>query len=122
MNYWITPELFQQIALLFTGYQWRFLLWSLLSFALFAFLNIQIALTTPDILVWLTVFILFFAIQNLVFAAFIFFFQQLPSSKAVDRYWFKLYRTIEWCETLLFALLLPLPPIIFCYALYVANS
>jgi len=122
MNYWITPELFQQIALLFTGYQWRFLLWSLLSFALFAFLNIQIALTTPDILVWLTVFILFFAIQNLVFAAFIFFFQQLPSSKADDRYWFKLYRTIEWCETLLFALLLPLPPIIFCYALYVANS
>ena len=122
MKYWITPELFQQIALFLVDYKWRLLLWSLLSFVLFALLDMQIVLTTPNLLVWLAIFILFAAIQSLIFAAFIFFFQQLPSSKAEDAYWFKLYRTVEWCETLLFALLLPMPILTFIYAIIIANG
>ena len=120
MPNWITPERFQQIALFFIDYQWRLLGCSLLSFVLFALLKLQIISTTPDMLVWLAIFILFFALQNLVLAAFIIFFQQLPSSKANDKQWFTLYRTVEWCETLLFAFLLPLPAMIFCYALILA--
>ncbi|WP_440876087.1 hypothetical protein [Thalassotalea sp. PLHSN55] len=113
----VTPDLFQQLALTFIAFRWHLLAWSAFGFILFPLLQLQIQSQTPTWLVWVALFILFAALQALVLAAFIFFFQNLPSSKATDRYWFRVYRTVEWCETVLFALLLPLPTLIFIYAL-----
>lgn len=122
MKYWFTPEIFQQVALLLLSYRWRLLMWSLLAFLLFMILEMQIATSTPSPLVWLAIFILFAALQALVFASFIFFFQTLPSTKAEDTFWFKIYRTIEWCEAILFTILLPLPLLTFLYALLSVNG
>ena len=117
MKIWLSPESFHLTALTLLNYRWRLLVWSVFSFVLFAVLQIQIMLSTPTFLVWVALFILFMAIQLLVIASFIFFFQKLPSTYANNNYWFKLYRCIEWCETLLFFFLLPLPTLIFLYAL-----
>ena len=122
MNIIISPQLYHQMALTLHNYRWRLLLWSVFAFTLYMLLENQIALSTPKGLVWLALFILFSALQSLVFSSFIFFFYNLPSSKAEDRYWLKIYRTIEWCEAILFTILLPLPMIVFVYALFTVNS
>jgi hypothetical protein len=67
-------------------------------------------------LVWLAILILFVAIESLVVSAFMFFFQVLPSTREENGPWFRFYRSIEWCETILFAILLPLPIVLFIYA------
>ena len=77
----------------------------------------QITNVTPELLIWLAIFILFSALQALVIAAFIFFFQVLPSSKVQDKKWHKFYRYIEWCEAALFGFILPAPTLLFVYAL-----
>jgi hypothetical protein len=51
-----------------------------------------------------------------VLSAFIFFFQVLPSSRENNLAWQQFYHVIEWCEALLFTLLLPLPILLFIYA------
>ncbi|WDE13924.1 hypothetical protein [Thalassomonas haliotis] len=122
MKYWFTPESFHLAATTLSPLRWRLLSWSLFAFILFLLLQAQIRFATPNLLVWVALFILFSALQALVLASFIFFFQVLPSDNAKTRYWFQLYRVIEWCETLLFALLLPLPTLSFIYALLSVNG
>jgi hypothetical protein len=122
MKPFFSPHLYHQMALTLHEYRWRLLLWSGFAFTLYILLEGQIVFTTPNSLVWLALFILFSALQSLVFAAFIFFFYNLPSLKAETSYWFKVYRTIEWCEAILFTLLLPLPTIVFIYALFTVNN
>ena len=122
MKYWFTPESFHLAAMSLSFLRWRLLAWSLFAFVLFLLLQTQIKTATPTLLVWVALFILFSALQALVIASFVFFFQVLPSSTAKSNYWFNLYRTIEWCETLLFALLLPLPSLGFIYALLSVNG
>lgn len=117
MKHWFTPESFHYLAINLAEYKWRLLAWSAGAFLLFMLLETQIGNTTPASLVWLALAILFLALQLLVFGAFIFFFQVLPSTKTDNQQWFQFYRSIEWCETLLFALLLPLPTISYLYAL-----
>ncbi|GLX76896.1 hypothetical protein tinsulaeT_02360 [Thalassotalea insulae] len=116
MRLWLTPEIFNALAITLAEYRWKLLLWSLGAFLLYAVLEYQVVKTTPTLLIWLIVLILFSALQALVLAAFIFFFQDLPSSKVQDKQWFKFYRVIEWCETLLFGFILPLPTLLFIYA------
>lgn len=116
MLFSISPELFNYIAISFARFKWPLLTWSLLLFALFIILQTQIQFNTPSTLVWLAILILFTAIESLVVAAFMFFFQVLPSTKEENKAWFKFYRLIEWCETILFTVLLPLPIILFMYA------
>ncbi|MFT5813376.1 MAG: hypothetical protein ACI9VT_001124 [Psychroserpens sp.] len=111
----ITPELFNYIAITFGRFKWQFLAWSLFFFILFMGLQAQIQLKTPSILVWLAILILFIAIESLVVSAFMFFFQVLPSTREENVSLFKFYRTIEWCETILFTVLLPLPIVLFIY-------
>jgi len=111
----ISPELFNYIAITFARFKWQFLAWSLFFFVLFMILQTQIQLKTPSVLVWLAILILFIAIESLVVAAFMFFFQVLPSTREENAAWYKFYRTIEWCETILFTILLPLPIILFIY-------
>ena len=118
----LSPELFQQLALSFVAFRWHLLTWSGFGFLLFLLLQIQIQSKTPLWLVWLALFILFAALQALVLASFVFFFQNLPSSKTQDPQWYKIYRTIEWCETLLFIFILPMPMLTFIYALVYLNS
>ncbi|WDE01226.1 hypothetical protein [Thalassomonas actiniarum] len=122
MKYWFTPESFHLAASSLSPLRWRLLAWSLFAFILFLMLQAQIKFATPNFLVWVALFILFSALQALVLASFIFFFQILPSDSARTRYWFRLYRVIEWCETLLFALLLPLPTLSFIYAVLSVNG
>jgi len=117
MNYWFTPESFHFLASNLSNYKWRLLMWSAAAFVLYTILEFQISQTTPTFLIWLALAILFAALQMLVCTSFLFFFQVLPSSKTNKKSWFIFYRTIEWCETLLFALLLPLPTISFIYAI-----
>jgi hypothetical protein len=112
----ISPELFNYIAISLSRFKWQLLAWSAFFFCLFILLQSQIQLNTPSPLVWLAIFILFTAIESLVISAFIFFFQVLPSSRENNQTWQQFYRTIEWCEALLFTLLLPLPIILFIYA------
>jgi hypothetical protein len=112
----INPELFNYIAITFGRFKWQLLAWSLFFFVLFIGLQAQIQLKTPSVLVWLAILILFVAIESLVVSAFMFFFQVLPSTRAENVALFKFYRTIEWCETILFAILLPLPIVLFTYA------
>lgn len=119
MKYMLTPKVFNQIAVIFWNKRWRLLQWSLFSFLLFLLLQNQINFSTPNTLVWLALFILFFALQVLVMASFIFFFKNLPSTKAKNRNWFNFYRTIEWCETIIFTLLLPFPTLVYLYMLFI---
>lgn len=116
MPFSITPELFNYIAITFARFKWQLLAWSLFFFVLYIALQSQIQLKTPSVLVWLAILILFVAIESLVVSAFMFFFQVLPSTREENGAWFKFYRTIEWCETILFAILLPLPIVLFIYA------
>lgn len=119
-SYWFTPESFHQRAEQFSQWRWRLLMWSALCFSLYLLLSSQVSTKTPDALVWLTLFILFSALQALVLGSFVFFFRKLPSTQANSRFWFTFYRSVEWCETLLFTFLLPLPALTFVYALYQA--
>jgi len=121
MNYWFTPEFFHYLASNLANYKWRLLIWSAASFALYTLLESQISQSTPTALIWLALAILFAALQMLVCTSFLFFFQVLPSSKTNNKSWFIFYRIIEWCETLLFALLLPLPTLSFIYAILSLN-
>jgi len=116
MIFSITPELFNYIAITLGRFKWQLLMWSLFFFALFIGLQSQIQLKTPSILVWVAILILFIAIESLVVASFMFFFQVLPSTREENIALFQFYRTIEWCETILFTILLPLPIILFIYA------
>lgn len=116
MTFSITPELFNYIAITFGRFKWQLLAWSAFFFVLFIGLQAQIQLKTPTILVWIAILILFIAIESLVVAAFMFFFQVLPSTREENAAWYQFYRTIEWCETILFTILLPLPIILFIYA------
>lgn len=112
----ISPELFNYIAITFARFKWQLLAWCVFFFVLFIGLQAQIQLKTPSVLVWLAILILFMAIESLVVSAFIFFFQVLPSTREENASWYRFYRTIEWCETILFAILLPLPIVLFFYA------
>lgn len=122
MKHWFTPKSFHQLALIVSPYRWRLLAWSALVFALYLLLETQITQTTPNTLVWLSLFILFASLQILVFASFIFFFKKLPSTLVKDTAWRKLYQVVEWCEAMLFALLLPLPSLVFLYALCMVSG
>ena len=127
MKLYFSPVIFNSVAQRFSTLRWRLLSWSFLLMSLFILIQTQINTNTPNELLWLAFFILFTGIQCLVFSAFIFFFLQLPSQKEVSKslseeslspnYWYKLYKTIEWCEALLFFILLPLPVLLFIYAL-----
>ena len=112
------PDTFNNIAISLAEYRWKLLIWSMLAFCLYVLLEYQVVKTTPTLLIWLVIFILFAALQTLVLASFIFFFQVLPSNKVTDQGWHKFYRFIEWCETLLFAFILPLPSFLFLYAYF----
>jgi hypothetical protein len=116
MKYWLSPDIFNNIAISFSEYRWNLLAWSVFSFSLFMILQFQVTKTTPTSLVWLAILVLFSALQTLVLASFIFFFQVLPSSKVQNHQWYKFYRSIEWCETILFGFILPLPTLLFIYA------
>lgn len=117
MKYWFTPDSFNNIAISLFEYRWRFLLWSAFAFVLFIALQKQVTSATPNALIWLVIFILFAALQALVIASFIFFFQSLPSIKERQSFWLKFYRAIEWCEAIIFSFILPLPMMLFLYAL-----
>lgn len=118
MKLWFNPEIFNNIAISIAEYRWSLLIWSAFAFVLFFTLQYQIEQSTPLFLIWLAIFILFAALQALVVASFIFFFQALPSTKIQDEKWHKFYRTIEWCEAAIFSFILPLPTILFIYALF----
>jgi hypothetical protein len=117
MKYYFEPAVFNNIAITLTSYRWQLIAWSAFSFCLFLLLNWQIELSTPTSLVWLAIFILFSALQTLVIASFIFFFQVLPSTKEENKAWLKFYKAIEWCEAILFTFILPLPMLLFIYAM-----
>jgi hypothetical protein len=125
MKLYCSPSLFNLLAQQFFGFRWRLLFWSFLCIGLFSLLQGKISSETPKELIWLALLILFTGLQFLVFGAFIFFFQQLPSKKEGLKYddnakfWLKLYRGIEWCEAVLFFVILPLPVITFIYALII---
>lgn len=118
----ISPETFNYIAITLARFKWALMSWSAFLFVLFLLLQSQITFSTPNALVWLAIFILFIAIESLVACAFIFFFQILPSTKEQSAQWVSFYRAIEWCETLLFTVLIPLPVILYIYAFIHLNS
>lgn len=117
MKYYFTPLAFQHYATRFQAYRWQLLSSGCFAFILYIILNSMITVTTPNALVWVTLFIMFAGVQALVFSAFIFFFLKLPSTQAQGTFWYKLYRTIEWSEAILFTFLLPLPSLTFVFAL-----
>jgi len=117
MKFLITPDHFQQIAISFVSYRWKLLMWSIGGFLLFTLLQFQITSNTPWPLVWIAIALLFISIQSLILSSFIFFFRQLASNTTDDSTWLAIYKTIEWCETILFAILLPLPPLTLVYAI-----
>lgn len=119
MKYRLTPALFNNIAITCSSYRWKLLAWSGFSFALFFMLSKQIEQSTPIVLVWFAIFILFAALQTLVVASFIFFFVTLQSTKQENKPWQKFYSTIEWCEAIVFSVILPLPMMLFVYALVI---
>ncbi|WP_343818247.1 hypothetical protein [Colwellia asteriadis] len=131
MKLYCSPDLFHLIAQRFLSLRWRLLGWSTPLLILFTLIQAQINANTPTLLVWLAFLILFSGLQLLVFSAFIWFFQQLPSKKEAAKisseksksssYWFKLYRAVEWCEAVLFFILLPMPTLIFLYAIIVVG-
>ena len=122
MNFslWFSPEQYHQLATKYYSKRWQLLTWSFLSFVLFTLIETKIFNVTPSVLVALALFILFFALQSLVLASFLFFFKTLPSNQHktdVTTGVYRFYRTIEWLETLLFSFLLPLPMLGFLYAM-----
>lgn len=119
MKYWINPQILNGIAISISPWRWRLLIWSALTFVLFVLLTLIIDSTTPAFLVWIAMFILFAALQILVIASFIFFFQVLPSSKVDDKRLLNFYKAIEWCESIIFCVILPLPTLLYIYALIV---
>lgn len=119
MKYILTPNMFNQIAIIYWDKRWKLLQLSLFSFLLFILLQSQIELSTPTPLVWLALFILFFALQVLVIASFIFFFKNLPSNKEKNQELLTFYRTIEWCEAIIFTVLLPFPICVYLYMLFI---
>ncbi len=121
MKIYFSPNNFQKIAQHLQKFRWTLLLWSSLFFILYLLLQNKVNDLTPVALIWLILFLLFSALQMLVFGAFIFFFQYLHSSKASNIFWFKFYQIIEWCEAILFFLLLPLPSLVFIYSLAHLN-
>jgi hypothetical protein len=121
MKYWFTPETFHYLASNLSNFKWRLLIWSAGAFILYLLLELQVSDTTPIFLIWLALAILFIALQMLVFSSFIFFFQVLTSTKTHKNYWYVFYRIIEWSESFLFALLLPLPTLGFIYAIFSLN-
>lgn len=116
---WFTPDIFNSIAVTFSAWRWKTMMWSILAFILFMALQTIIDASTPSFLIWVAIFILFASLQALVFSAFIFFFKELPSSKTNDPKWLKFYRAIEWCESIIFSFILPLPSLLFIYALII---
>lgn len=112
---WLTPEIFHEVALTFRSYRWRLLGLSGAVLLLFILLTPLIHDGTPLFLLMVLFFLLFSALQSLVCAAFIFFFQQLPSQANTQASWKNFYRMIEVSETFLFALILPSPLLIFIY-------
>tara|TARA_B110000090_G_scaffold119894_1_gene133304 strand:- start:255 stop:623 length:369 start_codon:yes stop_codon:yes gene_type:complete len=121
MKYWFTPETFHYLASNLSNFKWRLLSLSAAAFTLYLLLELQVSYSTPTFLIWLALAILFTALQMLVFSSFIFFFQVLTSTKTSKRPWYIFYRVIEWSETILFALLLPLPTLGFIYAIFSLN-
>lgn len=119
MKFIVSPELFNNLAITFYDFRWRVLIWGVCSLLLSFLLQQQLNSNTPLFLLIITLFLLFLALQALVFAAFIFFFQRLPSNMNLNDGLHRFYRAIEWCEALLFALLLPLPFLLFIYAIWV---
>jgi hypothetical protein len=119
MKYRFTPALFNNIAITLSAYRWKLLAWSGFAFILFLILNKQINYSTPTTLVWFAIFILFAALQTLVVASFVFFFQDLPSNRAENKPLLKFYQTIEWCEAIIFTIIFPLPMLLFFYALII---
>ena len=125
MKLYCSPDLFHLLAQQFFSFRWRLMLWGLLLISFFSILQGKISTETPKELIWLALFILFTGLQLLIFSAFIFFFQQLPSKIEAARhnensqFWFKLYKGIEWCEAVLFFIILPLPTITFVYAMFI---
>jgi hypothetical protein len=117
MTYFFTPQLYQTIANVFYEYRFRLLIWSISSFILFTLLTTQMNVNTPTFLIIFNMFIMFLGLQTLVFSSFLFFFQELPSSYEKNKSWLMLYQLIEWGETLLFTVLLPLPFIFFIFAM-----
>ncbi|MGJ8692596.1 MAG: hypothetical protein ACSHW0_08945 [Thalassotalea sp.] len=117
MKLYFTPAVFNNVARYLKIYRWRLLLWSALGFVLYLLLTEQIEFSTPNGLIWLTLFIVFASLQALVLSAFIFFFQELPSRKTKQDFWRRLYLIVEWSEAILFTILLPLPSLTFIYAL-----
>ena len=112
----ISPNVFNYIAISLSRFKWQLLAWSVFFFILFALLQSQIQFNTPNFLIWFAILILFTAIESLVITAFIFFFQVLPSTQECNAKSLQFYRTIEWCEAVLFTILLPLPIVLFIYA------
>ncbi len=117
MKHYFTPHNFHHISKKYSAFKWRLLLWSALLFVFYLILEAEIVDSTPHSLIWLTLALLFLSIQCLVFASFVFFFQVLPSQQISNKSWLRFYQIIEWCETLLFAFLLPMPTLSFIYAL-----
>ena len=118
MRCFFSPQICHYIAICLYEYRWRLLLWSGLTFLLFIMLQQQISQSTPNSLVWLSIFILFIALQALVVGSFIFFFQSLASIKERQIFWLKFYLAIEWSEAILFSFILPLPMLLYFYALF----
>ena len=121
MRYLFTPTYFNHVALFFIEQRWRLLIWSAFAFLLFLFLERQIEASTPNILIWLALLILFSALQALILSSFIFFFQSLTSIKAQRGVLYRFYCVIEWCEAVIFTLLLPFPTLVFLYAIYIKS-
>jgi hypothetical protein len=119
MRYLFTPTHYNHLALFFIEQRWRLLIWSTFAFILFIFLETQIEDSTPNLLIWVALFILFSALQALVLSSFIFFFQNLASIKAQKGMLYRFYCFIEWCEAIIFTLLVPFPVFIFLYAIYI---
>ncbi len=121
MTCYFSPNICNNIAISLYEFRWWFFMWSGLTFLLFLLLQQQISETTPNSLVWLSIFILFIALQALVVSAFIFFFASLASIKERQVFWLNFYRVIEWSEAVIFSFILPLPMLLFVYALIIVS-
>ena len=118
MKYYFTPNVFNVLAQTLVNIRWKLLLWGVLGIALYLVLNSLIQSTTPNVLVWINVFIIFASLQALVISTFIFFFQYLPSENTDESFLYQLYKIVEWSEAILFTILLPLPSLIFIFAFF----
>lgn len=111
----ISPQLFQYFAITLNEYRWHFFMWAAFCFCLFFSLLNFISASTPLILLWLVILCLTLGFQLLIIAAFIMFFRNLPSNNAAEQQWLTLYRTVEWCEAILFSFMLPMPLLLLAY-------